>query len=368
VESLNAVGDTCATAFRRYSGKRVLVTGHTGFKGSWLSLWLSELGANVTGFALDPDGERSLFDELGLADRIDHRIGDIRDLEKLSSAMREAQPEIVFHLAAQSLVRRSYADPLATITTNVTGGANLLEAIRGCDSVKALVFITSDKCYDNKEWVWGYRENDELGGKDPYSASKAAAEIVFRAYRESYFSRRAAFGCATTRAGNVIGGGDWSADRLIPDCIRALESNEAIIIRNPRSTRPWQFVLEPLSGYLDLALSLLDRPEGFSGAWNFGPPGHGFLTVEDVASQVVSAWGAGSIRKEIDPNAAHEATLLHLSIDKALARLRWRPTYGGVEAVKATTAWYRRRHEGAEVRELSLQQIKDFVAAGAAHD
>ncbi len=253
-----------ARALSRYAGKRVFVTGHTGFKGSWLALWLTSLGAKVTGYALAPEGETPFFHELGLEKQIGHRIGDVRDLGALRTAIKDADPEIVFHLAAQALVRRSYADPVDTFTTNITGGLNLLEAVRQSPNVKALVFITSDKCYENKEWVWGYRESDELGGKDPYSASKAAAEIVFRAYRESYFAKRAGFGAATTRAGNVIGGGDWSADRLIPDCIRALRGNGPIVLRNPGATRPWQFVLEPLSGYLDLGLALLDDPARFS--------------------------------------------------------------------------------------------------------
>ena len=355
-------------AYRRFSGRRVLVTGHTGFKGAWLALWLTQLGAKVTGYALAPEGDTALFDELGLAGEIDHQVGDVRDLERLRAVVQRSDPEIIFHLAAQALVRRSYADPLETFTTNVTGGANVLEAVRLMPKVKALVFITSDKAYDNKEWTWGYRETDELGGKDPYSASKAAAELVFRAYRESYFAKRADFGCATTRAGNVIGGGDWSPDRLIPDCIRALKKGTPIVLRNPHSTRPWQFVLEPLSGYLDLALALLDNPRQFSEAWNFGPSDLSFLTVGDVASEVVAGGGAGKVVHEIDPNAAHEATLLHLSIDKARSRLKWRPVYSGHEAIAVTTDWYKCRHEGAPAREISVRQIQNYVATRARHD
>lgn len=368
METVSAAQDALGAAYRRFAGRRVLVTGHTGFKGSWLTLWLAELGADVTGYALPPQGPQAHFDELGLSDRIRHRLGDVRDLEALRKVVREAEPEVVFHLAAQALVRRSYADPLETFTTNVTGGANLLETVRGTASVKALVFVTSDKCYENKEWVWGYRETDELGGKDPYSASKAAVELVFKAYQSSYFAGREGFGAATARAGNVIGGGDWSADRIVPDCIRALAADQPIVLRNPTATRPWQFVLEPLSGYLDLALALLDDPKGFSGAWNFGPAGLRFPDVAEVAAQVVANWGGGSIRTDIDPNAAHEAGLLHLSIDKALARLGWRPTYASHDAVRATTEWYRRRQDGASVAQLSLQQIRDFVAAGRRND
>lgn len=350
-------------AFAGFAGKRVLITGHTGFKGSWLTLWLTSLGAKVTGFALAPEGERSHFDQLGLAKLIDHNVGDIRDLDALQLVMRQAEPDIVIHLAAQALVRRSYADPVNTFTTNMTGSANLLEAVKHCGSVRSLVFITSDKCYDNKEWAWGYRETDELGGKDPYSASKAAAELVFRAYYESYFSKRENFGCVTTRAGNVIGGGDWSADRLVPDCIRALEKGSPIVIRNPRSTRPWQFVLEPLSGYMQMALALLDQPARYSGGWNFGPGGDRFMTVGEVAQDVVSRWGAGELRIEIDPNANHEAGLLHLSIDKVVSGLGWRPVYSGAEAVKVTTEWYKRNFEGVSAVENSTRQIQEYVVA-----
>ncbi|MDR3414441.1 MAG: CDP-glucose 4,6-dehydratase [Formivibrio sp.] len=360
---MSTAGHMLGEKYSRFAGRRVFVTGHTGFKGSWLTFWLSQLGAQVSGYALAPTDDEALFTELGVADEIDHHVGDIRDLDTLRSALTSAEPEIVFHLAAQPLVRRSYDDPLETFTTNVTGGANLLEAVRHAPSVKALVFITSDKCYENKEWVWGYRETDELGGKDPYSASKAAAEIVFRSYGLSYFSQRKNFGYATTRAGNVIGGGDWSADRLVPDCIRALRGHKPIIIRNPRSTRPWQLVLEPLAGYMDLALQLLDDPKGFSGAWNFGPSGQNFLNVEQVASCIIQNWGSGAIRREIDPNAAHEANLLHLSIDKAVSQLGWRPRYTGLEATEITTKWYKRRTEGEGARAITLAQIRDFVAA-----
>ncbi len=358
-----AVEAVNARALSRYAGKRVFVTGHTGFKGSWLALWLNSLGAKVTGYALAPEGETPFFNELELERQIDHRTGDVRDLPALQKAVRDADPEIVFHLAAQALVRRSYADPVETFTTNVTGGLNLLEAVRQAQNVKALVFITSDKCYENKEWVWGYRESDELGGKDPYSASKAAAEIVFRAYQESYFSKRAGFGAATTRAGNVIGGGDWSVDRLIPDCIRALKGNGPIVLRNPGATRPWQFVLEPLSGYLDIGLALLDDPQRFSGAWNFGPMDGGFLNVGQVTEEVIRHWGSGSLRVDQDPNADHEARLLHLSIDKALAQLKWRPAYDSHEAIRITTEWYRRRHDGAPARDIALEQIAAYAAA-----
>lgn len=346
-----------------FAGKRVFVTGHTGFKGTWLTLWLTELGAKVTGYALAPEGPRAHFNELGLMERIVHHVGDVRDESRLAAAMKEAKPEIVIHMAAQALVRRSYADPVNTFTTNVTGGVNLLDAVRKTESVRSLVYITSDKCYENKEWVWGYRESDELGGKDPYSASKACAELVFRAFYSSYLGARSSLGSATTRAGNVIGGGDWSEDRLVPDCIRSLENKLPIVIRSPHSTRPWEFVLEPLTGYMDLALALLDKPAEFAGAWNFGPADSGFLTVEQVTRAIISNWGSGELKIEIDPNAVHEAGLLHLSIDKAVAKLGWHPTYTGEEAIAVTTQWYRKHHEGASAREISVRQIKEFVAA-----
>lgn len=344
-----------------FKGRRVLVTGHTGFKGSWLSLWLHELGAHVTGYALAPLPGESLFDDLGLSGKIDHHIGDVRDAAHLLSVVEAAAPEIVFHLAAQPLVRRSYADPAETHSTNVQGGVNLLEAVRQTKSIKSLVFITSDKCYENVEWDWGYREIDRLGGKDPYSASKAAIEVIFASYASSFFSKREAFGYATTRAGNVIGGGDWSADRLIPDCIRSLRRDETIILRSPFATRPWQHVLEPLSGYMDLALALLADPKKYSGAWNFGPDGGGFLTVEDVALAVCQDWGSGAVRREIDPNAPHEATLLHLSIDKAVSRLGWHPTYSAREAISETALWYKKKHDGGSATEITSSQIAQFV-------
>ena len=257
-----------------YADRRVLVTGHTGFKGSWLALWLHELGANVTGLSLPPNTKPSHFELIGLKELLLHIEGDIRDLKIVKRAFDAANPQIVFHLAAQPLVRDSCDNPKGTFDTNIGGTVNILEAIRQCPSVKAVVVITSDKCYENKEWVWGYRENDALGGHDPYSASKGATEIVCSAYHRSFFDKNGCgphLGFATARAGNVIGGGDWANDRIIPDCIRALSQGEPISIRNPNATRPWQHVLDPLSGYLLLAKRLLDDPDHFCGAWNFGP-------------------------------------------------------------------------------------------------
>jgi len=263
-----------------FSGRRVFITGHTGFKGSWLAFLLKEVGAEVMGFALPPATKTNHFDLLRLDKKIKHVVGDIRDSLFLAETIDKFQPEFVFHLAAQALVRPSYDDPVGTFSTNVIGSVNLLDAVRRCASVRSLVYITSDKCYENVEWIWGYREVDQLGGRDPYSASKAAAEIAFSSYDRSFFEVRPLMGAATTRAGNVIGGGDWAVDRIIPDCIRAIEMGEPIRLRNPLATRPWQHVLEPLSGYLLLAAKLYDEPKSWGGAWNFGPTSNEVRTVK----------------------------------------------------------------------------------------
>lgn len=344
-----------------YSGKKVFLTGHTGFKGSWLALWLRELGAEVTGYALPPKTDQDHFTLLGLADRVTHIEGDIRDADKLAAAMSDANPDIVFHLAAQALVRQSIANPLETFSTNVQGSASLLNAVRNCGSVKALVYITSDKCYLNKEWVWGYREGDELGGHDPYSASKAAAENVFYAFQKTYFESREGFAAATTRAGNVIGGGDWSEDRLLPDCIRALKAGEPIVIRSPAATRPWQYVLDPLRGYMMLAANLVENPEKFRGSWNFGPVDRHPLPVKKVTELVIDAWGKGELRVEADPNAGHEANLLQLSIDKARDHLDWYPVFSGTEAVTETADWYKRINNGDDPIETSRASLARYI-------
>jgi len=269
--------------FSFFKDRRVLITGDTGFKGSWLSHWLNMLGADVTGYALPPKNRGDLFNQLRLQRRIHHVNGDIRNSAGLRKVFLHFRPEIVFHLAAQSLVRVSYADPAGTIETNVAGSAHLLDAVRRQPSVRALIYITSDKCYLNKEWAWAYRENDELGGRDPYSASKAAAELIFASYSASYFADRKTLGAASVRAGNVIGGGDWAIDRIVPDCIRALQKNRAIELRHPSAVRPWQHVLDPLYGYLVLAARLHAHPKDFSGSWNFGPSIHSSRTVHEVA-------------------------------------------------------------------------------------
>ncbi|WP_337995976.1 CDP-glucose 4,6-dehydratase [Oleispirillum naphthae] len=341
-----------------YRGKRVLVTGHTGFKGSWLAHWLTLLGAEVTGFALPPEDPEAHFTALGLAGRIAHVEGDIRDAEAVRAVFARARPEAVFHLAAQAIVRRSYQAPKETFDTNAGGAVNLLEAARGAPGLRALVFITSDKCYRNKEWVWGYRETDELGGEDPYSASKAAAEMIFHAYAASFLDARADLGAATVRAGNVIGGGDWAKDRIVPDCIRALRAGRPIVLRNPEATRPWQHVLDPLRGYLTLGARLLADPARYRGSWNFGPEIGGLFRVRDIADLAVEVWGGNaSVRIEGDPDAPMEHRLLQLAIDKAKLDLGWFPAWGTARAVRETVAWYRAAADGADVAETTTGQI-----------
>lgn len=354
-----------------FRGRSVLVTGHTGFKGSWLSLWLHELGAKVAGYALAPDTEPSLFEQLGLSRLMDSRLGDVRDLPSLEKAVRETRPEVVFHLAAQPLVRRSYDEPADTFSTNVQGTANVLEAVRRSVSVRACVVVTTDKCYENLEQDRAFREDDRLGGHDPYSASKAAAELVVASYRDSFFSRAAVkrhpASVSSARAGNVIGGGDWAKDRLLPDCMRALAKGETVVVRNPRSTRPWQHVLEPLSGYLRLAQLQLEAPEKFDEAWNFGPADSDARTVAEVADLSVRAWGAGRwFSPPLDEPEPREAKLLRLDSAKARARLAWRPAYGVAEAVARTVSWYKAASQpGFDALAFTRRQIAEYQAARA---
>lgn len=345
-----------------YKGKRVLVTGHTGFKGSWLSAWLLSLGAEVTGFALPPAYEDSHFALLGLAGRMHHVEGDLRDDGAIGRVMAAAKPDIVFHLAAQALVRPAYADPKGTFDTNVGGAVNLLEAVRQTESVKTLVYITSDKCYRNVDWEWGYRETDTLGGRDPYSASKGCAELVFDAYWNSFLKGR--LRAAAARAGNVIGGGDWATDRLIPDCIRFLRRGETIVIRSPDATRPWQHVLEPLGAYLLLGARLM-APGGdaYCKAWNFGP-GHGAnQTVETVVRKVIDLWGQGDLAIQRDPNAPHEDHWLQLNTDRANHYLQWEPVWGYAESITETIRWYREWQAGVDVPSFTASQIAAYEAA-----
>lgn len=345
-----------------YQGKRVLITGHTGFKGSWLSAWLLKLGAEVSGFALPPAYDASHFELLGLEKKIRHFEGDLRDDDRFAEVMQEIQPEIVFHLAAQALVREAYAHPKATFDTNAGGAVNLLEAVRHSDSVRTLVFITSDKAYRNVDWEWGYRENDRLGGRDPYSASKGCAELIFDAYWNSFLQGK--IRAATTRAGNVIGGGDWAKDRLIPDCIRSLSGGQSIEIRNPDATRPWQHVLEPLGAYLLLG-SRLEGGEGdqFCSSWNFGPGHSANRSVEEVVGTVIQHWGEGEMIVKKDPNAPHEDHWLQLNTDRANHYLKWEPVWTCPESLEETVRWYRAWHDGQAMDAFSYAQIEAYETA-----
>ena len=345
-----------------WSGKPVFLTGHTGFKGAWLALWLARLGARVTGYALNPPSNPSLFERARVADGMQSVIADLSDLPKLAAEMQRAQPEVVFHLAAQSLVRRSYADPVATYATNVLGTAHLLEAVRRTPSVRAVVVVTTDKCYENNEWAWGYRETDRLGGRDPYSNSKACAELVTQAFRDSFFTagaRRVAV--ASARAGNVIGGGDWAEDRLVPDFVRATLKGEPVRIRRPDAVRPWQHVLDPLHGYLLLAEKLLAEGERWAQGWNFGPDERDARNVRWVADRFVSLWG-GAARWEQDRGEhPHEAAMLRLDISKARQVLGWRPAWDVERALERTVQWYNAHAGGADARSLVLEQIDAFL-------
>jgi CDP-glucose 4,6-dehydratase len=345
-----------------FSGRKVLVTGDSGFKGSWLSLALLELGAQVTGYSLPPLRAEDHFSVLKLGQKIRHIDGDVRDADHLRRVFQEVKPSVVFHLAAQPLVRLSYADPKTTFDTNVGGSVNILEAVRATPDINALVYVTSDKCYENKEWIWGYREIDELGGKDPYSASKGAAEVVFSSYQRSFFSHREKFGAASVRAGNVIGGGDWSADRIIPDCIRALMGDSPIVLRNPNSTRPWQHVLEPVFAYILVSMRLLQEPKRFASAWNIGPAAEDVRTVRELAEHVIATWGAGKLDIKPDPSAPAEAGLLSLNCDKARFQLKWKPAWHFETAVRETAQWYKSvAAEGAGAMEVSRAQIRKFM-------
>ncbi|BCZ48611.1 CDP-glucose 4,6-dehydratase [Clostridium gelidum] len=343
-----------------YSGKKVLITGHTGFKGSWLSIWLKKLGAEVIGYSLDPPTDPSMFRICRLDERITNIIGDIRDEARLTNVFKEYQPEIVFHLAAQPLVRYSYNFPKETYETNVMGTVNLLEAAKKVNSVKAVVVITTDKCYENKEWIYGYRETDPMGGYDPYSSSKGCAELVVSAYRNSFY-RENGIALASARAGNVIGGGDWAEDRLIPDFIRSVSENRPILIRNPLATRPWQHVLEPLSGYLRLGALMLNNKEKYSNGWNFGPSDTNILNVEDILKLCINCFGKGSIQVD-ELEHRHEANLLKLDSTKARNYLNWCPVYNANQAVENTILWYKRYYKNRDesMYEYTLNQIEDY--------
>ena len=344
-----------------FCGKRILVTGHTGFKGSWLTLLLNGLGAEVMGYALAPEYAGGHFERLGLEKQIRHVTGDVRDLDRMRQEIATFQPELVFHLAAQALVRPSYVDPKTTLDVNIGGGVNLLEVVRTCDSVRALVFITSDKCYENLEWIWGYRETDAMGGHDPYSASKGAAELVFSSYLRSFFAKRPNFGAATVRAGNVIGGGDWATDRIVPDCVRAMLAGKPITIRSPRATRPWQHVLEPLSGYLKLGARLLESGHAYDGSWNFGPHVGDVRTVLDVANAIAGQFENGSVVVDEPSDKQHEAHLLQLNSDKARQLLHWDTRWNFAQTLLATGSWYREvLVQGKSAEAVSRAQISAY--------
>ena len=349
-----------------WRGKRVLLTGHTGFKGSWLSLWLQSMGARVVGFALAPPTKPSLFEVAGVEKGMTSIIGDIRDLAHLRQVFAEHQPEIVIHMAAQPLVRYSYIEPVETYSTNVMGVVNLLEAVRSTPSVKAVVNVTTDKCYENREWTWGYRENEAMGGYDPYSSSKGCAELVTAAYRNSYFHpekyQEHGVAIATARAGNVIGGGDWAEDRLIPDIMRAITAGRAVNIRNPHAIRPWQHVLEPLSGYLLLAQKLYADGAAFAEGWNFGPNDEDAKPVQWIVEQLTQSWGEGASWLLDGGEHPHEAHYLKLDCSKAKGQLNWHPRWHLDEALVKIVDWHQAWRDEKDMREMTLRQISAYCA------
>jgi CDP-glucose 4,6-dehydratase len=347
-----------------WRGKRVFLTGHTGFKGSWLSLWLQQLGAHVTGYALAPPSQPSLFEAAGVAQHMHSVIGDIRDGAALRAAMLDARPEIVIHMAAQALVRYSYANPVETYSTNVMGVVHLFEAVRATPGVRAVVNVTSDKCYENREWAWGYRENEPMGGYDPYSNSKGCAELVTSAYRSSFFNpaRHAEHGVAlgSGRAGNVIGGGDWAEDRLIPDMVRAIAAGKPVQIRSPHAIRPWQHVLEPLSGYLALAEHLVEHGAAFAEGFNFGPHDTDARPVEWIVERMCQAWGDGAAWQLDGAPQPHEATYLKLDCSKARSRLDWQPRWQLGQTIEHIVAWHKAHAAGQDMRAFTLAQIRTY--------
>lgn len=344
--------------------KRVLLTGHTGFKGGWLSLWLQSMGANVSGYALAPPTKPGLFEAAQIGNGMSSVIGDVRDLERLRTAFAEHQPEIVFHMAAQSLVRHSYLEPVETYSTNVMGTVNLLEAVRGAGGVKVVVNVTSDKCYENREWAWGYRENEAMGGYDPYSNSKGCAELVSSAYRNSYFHPdkygEHGVALATGRAGNVIGGGDWAYDRLIPDIMRAISQDRPVNIRSPHAIRPWQHVLEPLSGYLLLAQKLYEDGAAYAEGWNFGPNDEDAKPVQWIVEKLTQAWGEGASWALDGGDHPHEAHYLKLDCSKAKTKLGWHPRWPLMRALDKIVEWHKAYDGGQPMREITLRQIADY--------
>ena len=346
---------------RFWAGKRVFITGHTGFKGAWMSLLLSRLGAEVFGFALPPEDSNDLFVSAAVERDVQHAIGDVRDFDALLSALTSARPDIVIHMAAQSLVRRSYRQPVETYATNVMGTVHVLEGVRLIPTVRAAVIVTSDKCYENREWPWGYREVDRLGGRDPYSNSKACAEMVTAGYRSSFLNTETGAHVATARAGNVIGGGDWSPDRLLPDAFRAFIAGKPLRIRNPASVRPWQHVLDPLTGYLMLAERLVNEGERFGGGWNFGPPADSEVPVAAVVDALVRHWGDHSSWEKDEIEQPHEAAYLKLDCSKARDQLAWRSLLDLESALRLAVDWYRTHEAAGDIRQVTLKQIALFM-------
>jgi CDP-glucose 4,6-dehydratase len=343
-----------------WNGRSVFLTGHTGFKGSWASLWLQSLGAEIHGFSLEPPTRPNLFSvskvEKGLAS---HTIGDIRDMGLIKKAMQATKPEIVIHMAAQPLVRQSYAEPVETYATNVMGTVHVMEAARHTPTIKAIVVVTTDKCYENKERIWGYREDDPMGGRDPYSSSKGCAELVISAYRSSFLKDQG-IALASARAGNVVGGGDWATDRLVPDILRALEENQPVTIRNPNAIRPWQHVLEPISGYLTLAEKLYLHGHTFAESWNFGPKDDDARTVKWIVEHMVGTWGSGASWKLDCGKHPYESNYLKLDISKASALMQWRPIWPLTVALEHTTSWHKAWLDQEDMHQMCLQQIKQY--------
>jgi CDP-glucose 4,6-dehydratase len=342
-----------------WRGKRVLLTGHTGFKGSWLSLWLLSMGSVLRGVALDAPTTPALFDIARVADGMDHKVADVRDYDAISALIAEFKPEIIFHMAAQPLVRLSYEEPIATYATNVMGTVHVLEAARHAGSVRAVVNVTTDKCYENREWVWGYREDEAMGGYDPYSSSKGCSELVSNAFRKS-FLQASGIGLATARAGNVIGGGDWAVDRLVPDILKALEQGRPVLIRNPHAVRPWQHVLEPLSGYLLLAESLFEHGQLGAEGWNFGPCDDDARPVQWVVERLCKEWGGGASWVLQPGDHPHEAQYLKLDVSKARQRLNWSPRLPLQTALALVIAWHQEWLSGSDMQAFSLKQITEY--------
>jgi CDP-glucose 4,6-dehydratase len=342
-----------------WNDKRVFLTGHTGFKGSWLSLWLQSMGTDVHGLALSPPTTPALFDEAGVGAGMISTIGDIRDYKTVHDAINTCKPDIIIHMAAQPLVRYSYQAPIETYATNVMGTVHVLEAARQVGTAKAIVNVTTDKCYENKEWVWGYREDEPMGGYDPYSNSKGCSELVTSAYRRSFF-QQSGIALASARAGNVIGGGDWATDRLVPDILRAFEQSQPVVIRNPHATRPWQHVLEPLSGYLMLAERLYNDGEAFAEGWNFGPHEEDARPVQWIVEHMVETWGGGASWKLDGGEHPHEANYLKLDISKAKNKLAWQPRWNLAKALAQITDWHHHWLDKADAKSKCLQQIEDF--------